>query len=74
MIVPINNGKSIVPIYIPSPVVTTNHGVLEQSSTNGQNDVPTLGAWVALGVFVIFLFVAVAYFIKLLKEFFGDEE
>lgn len=73
MIIPINNGRTITPIYIPT-VVTTNSGVLEQSNTNTQNNEPTLGTWIALGVVVILLIVCVVYFIKLLKEFFGGEE
>jgi hypothetical protein len=74
MIIPINNGESITPIYIPQPVVTTNSGVLEQSNTNIQNNEPTLGDWIVLGVVLIFLIVFVMYFIKLLKVLFGGEE
>lgn len=74
MIVPINNGRSITPIYIPQPVVTTNSGVLEQSDTNTQNNEPTLAGWIALGLFLIFIIVIVVYFIGLLKDFFGGEE
>lgn len=73
MIIPINNGRTITPIYIP-PVVTTNSGVLEQSNTNTQNNEPTLGAWIALGVFLIFLVAVVVWLIKLLNELFGGEE
>lgn len=74
MIIPINNGQSITPIYIPQPVVTTNSGVLEQSNTNTQNNEPTLGVWIALGVVLIFLIAFVVYFIKLLKDILGGEE
>ena len=73
MIIPINNGRTTTPIYIPQPVVTTNHGVLEQSNTNAQNNEPTLATWIVLGVVLIFLITFVVYFIKLLKYFGGEE-
>lgn len=74
MIIPVNNGRTITPIYIPQPVVTTNSGVLEQSNTNTQNNEPTLVSWIVLGIFSIFIIVFVVYFIKLLKDLFGGEE
>ena len=73
MIIPINNGRSITPIYIP-PVVRTNSGVLQQSNTNTQNNEPTLGAWIVLGVFLIFIIALVAYFIGLIKVLFGGKK
>lgn len=77
MIIPINSGRSITPIYIPQPV-STNTGVLEQSSTSTQSSEPPVWAWVALGVAVIFLIVFIVYFIKVLKDLikdaYGDEE
>lgn len=72
MIVPISNGRTITPIYIPS-VVLTNAGKLQQSD-NTQNNESTLASWIILGVVLIFLIVLVAYFIKLVKDFFGGEE
>lgn len=74
MIIPISNGRTVTPFYISQPVTSANSGVLEQSYTNVQNDEPTLGAWIALGVVAIFLIVVVVYSIKLLKDFFGGEE
>lgn len=62
MIIPIKNGRTIIPIYIP------------QSSTNTQNNTPTVASWILLGVVLIFLIIAVVYFIKLLKDIFGGEE
>lgn len=73
MIVPISNGRTITPIYFPQPVVSTNSGVLQQSN-NAQNSEPTLATWIVLGVVLIFLIIFVAYFVKLLKDFFGDKE
>ena len=74
MIIPINNGKTITPIYIPQPVTTTNPNVLQQSNTNTQNNEPTLATWIVLGVVLIFLIAFVVYFIKLLKDFFGGDD
>lgn len=74
MIIPMTNGRTITPIYIPQPVVTTNSGVLERSNTNIQNSEPTLGSWIVLGVVLIFLIVFVVYIIKFLKELFGGEK
>ena len=73
MIIPINNGRTTTPIYIPQPVVSTNSGVLQQSNTNTQNNEPTLATWIVLGVVLIFLITFVVYFIKLLKYFGGEE-
>ena len=74
MIVPMSNGRTITPFYIPQPVTPVNSGVLEQSYTNTQNNEPTLGDWIVSGVIIIFLIAVVVYFIKLLKDFFGGEE
>ena len=74
MIIPINNGKTITPIYIPQPVVTNNSGVLEQSYTNSQISEPTLGTWIAGGIVIIFLIAFVVYIIKLSKYFLGVEK
>ena len=73
MIIPINNGRTITPIYIP-PVVTTNSGVLQQSNTNTHNNEPTLGTWIVLGIVFIFLIAVVVYFIKLLNFFGGEDD
>ena len=69
MIIPINNGRSITPIYIPQPVVTSTTGELQQSNTTTQNNDPTLEAWIVLGVFLISIIAVVICFIKLLKYF-----
>ena len=72
MIVPINNGRSITPIYIPQPV-PTNTGVLQQSDTGTQSSEPTIWAWVILGAVVIFIVAVAVIFIKLLKDLGGKE-
>ena len=74
MIIPINNGRTITPVYIPQPVVTTNPGELQQSNTNPQNNEPTLASWIVMGVVLIFLIAFLACFIKQLKDFFGGEK
>lgn len=74
MIVPINNGRSITPIYIPQPVPSnTDTGVLQQSSTGTQSSEPTIWAWVMLGTIVIFIIAVAVIFIKLLKDLGGKE-
>lgn len=72
MIAPINNGRSITPIYIPQPV-PTNTGVLQQSNTEAQSSEPTIWTWVILGTVVIFIIAVVVIFIKLLKDLGGKE-
>lgn len=72
MIIPINSGRTITPIFIPQPVHTSS-GVLQQSSTSTQSSEPSVWAWVALGVVIIFLIVAVVYICILLKHLGGDE-
>ena len=72
MIIPVNNGKTITPIYIPQPV-TTYYNTLQQSD-NAQSSEPTLVTWVVLGVVLIFCIAVIVYFIKFLKYIFGGEE
>lgn len=72
MIVPINNGRTITPIYIPQPV-PTNTGVLQQSGAGTQSSEPTIWAWAILGAVVIFVVAVVVIFIKLLKDLGGKE-
>lgn len=72
MIIPINNGRSIIPVYIPSGI--TNSSVSQQSNTNTHSNEPNLAAWILLGVFLIFLIAFVAYFIKLLIDHFRGKE
>lgn len=74
MIIPINNGKTNTPIYIPDPVVTTNSSALEQSNTNSQSNEPTLVSWIVFGVFLLFIIGFTIYAIKWLKYYFGGEE
>lgn len=72
MIVPINSGRTTIPIYIPQPV-STHSGVLQQSSTSTQSSEPTVWAWVALGVVIVLLVVVIVYICILLKHLGGDE-
>lgn len=74
MIIPINNGRMTTPIYIPQPVVPSNSGMSQQSNTNMQNNEPTLGTWIVLGVVLIFCIAITVYFVKLLKDFLGGKE
>lgn len=72
MIIPMNNGRGITPIYIPSPVVT--HTYEEQSSSgNHQGSEPGVGAWVFLVVVIILLVGITVYVIELIKHL-GDGE
>lgn len=73
MIIPIYNGRAITPVYI-SQTLTNKSSVSQQSNTDTQNNEPTLGSWISLGVFLICLIAFVAYFIKLLKDCFGGKE
>lgn len=72
MIVPINSGRTITPIFIPQPV-STHSGVLEQSSTSTQSSEPTVWAWIVLGVAIVLLIVIIVYVCILLKHLGGDE-
>ena len=72
MIIPINNGRTITPIYIPQPV-HTNTGILQQSDTGTQSREPTVWDWVILGVVAILIIAVAVIFIKLLKDLGGEE-
>lgn len=67
MIIPINNGNNITPIYIPTP--TTSYSTIEQNSnTPSQESEPTLFTWIILSIVIIFIIVYVIVIIKLFKH------
>lgn len=76
MIIPINNGRTITPIYIPQPVTVTNPGSLEQSNAEVQsNNEPTLATWILLGLIITVIIACTIWFIRLLlKYFLGGKE
>jgi len=77
MIIPINSGRTITPIYIPQPVTSIHNNVLEQNSTNTQGSEPTVTTWIALVVVVVFLIAtaicSIKCLIKLLEEISGGK-
>ena len=72
MIIPMNSGRGITPIYIPSPVVTHAHEE-QPSSGSYQGSEPGVGAWVLLVVVIILLIGIMVYVIELIKHL-GDEK
>lgn len=66
MIIPINNGHNITPIYIPTP--STSYSTIEQNSnTPSQESEPTLSTWIILCIVIILIIVYVIVIIKLFK-------
>lgn len=72
MIVPIYDGRTITPIYIPQPV-HTNTGILQQSGIDAQSSEPTAWDWVILGVVAMLIIAVAVIFIKLLKDLGGEK-
>lgn len=71
MIIPIQSGKTVIPVYIPTP---TSAGTLQQSNSGMQYNKSaelTLGWWIMLGVCIVFVavssLVVVRFLAKLLK-------
>lgn len=69
MIVPINNGKSIIPVYIPTPTSTHSTQVNNQDGNEEIQPKEVTGVDIFFIIFVsIFLILVVIYFIHLIKE------
>ena len=67
MIIPINNGHNITPIYIPTS--TSFYSTIEQNSnTPSQESEPTLFTWIILCIVIIFIITYVIVIIKLIKD------
>lgn len=77
MIIPINNGRTIIPLYIPTPS-TNSQQTIQQTTQQTNNSEPidwsNPGAWVVILVVVGFIVVFTKYFAKLLKEITGGED
>ena len=69
MIVPINNGKSIIPIYIPTPSSTHSTQVTNQDSNEEIQPKEITGVDIFFIILVsIFLLSVLIYFIHSMKE------
>lgn len=69
MIVPINNGRSIIPVYIPTPSSTHSTQVSNQVSDEEIQPKEITGVDIFFIIFVsIFLISVLIYFIHLMKE------
>ena len=68
MIIPINNGKTITPIYIPQPTVSHSTAqVSDQVSDQGAYEITGVDIFIII-LFSVFLLSVLIYFIHLLKE------
>ena len=76
MIIPINNGRTITPLYIPTPT-TNSQQTIQQTAQQPNNTEPidwsNPGAWAVILVVVGLIVVATVCFAKLLKEIEGGE-
>lgn len=77
MIVPINNGRTITPIYIPSPT-TNSQQTIQQTEQQTNNCEPidwsNPGVWFLILIAVAGVVFVVVDFANLLKELTGGEE
>lgn len=77
MIVPINNGRTITPIYIPSPN-TNSQQTIQQTEQQTNNSEPidwsNPGAWLLILLAVAGVVVVAVYLANLLKEIEGGED
>ena len=73
MIVPINNGRSITPLYIPTTSTTHTESVQASDNANTGVNLSNPWAWVFCGIFIAFTVCVLAHFTKALKELGGEE-
>lgn len=77
MIVPINNGRTITPIYIPDST-TNSQQTIQQTTQHTNNSGPidwsNPGAWVLILLAVAAIVGVAVLFAKLLRELTGGEE
>lgn len=69
MIIPINNGRSIIPVYIPTPSLT--HSTQVSNQVNNEETQPKEITGIDIFFIIltaVFLLSVVIYFIHLLKE------
>ena len=69
MIIPINNGRSIIPVYIPTP--SSTHSTQVSNQVNNEETQPKEITGVDIFFIIltaVFLLSVVIYFIHLLKE------
>lgn len=69
MIIPINNGRSIIPVYIPTP--SSTHSTQVSNQVNNEETQPKEITGVDIFVIIltaVFLLSVVIYFIHLMKE------
>lgn len=73
MIVPINTGRSIIPVYIPT--TSTIHTASDQSTNNANAGVNLSSpwTWVSCSILIVFVICTLAICIKTLKEFGGKQ-
>ena len=77
MIIPINNGRTITPIYIPSPKTNSQQTIQqpEQQTNNSEPiDWSNPGVWFLILIAVAGVVVVAVYLADLLKEITGGEE
>lgn len=69
MIIPINNGRSIIPVYIPTPSSTHSTQVGSQDSNEEIQPKEITGVDIFFIIFVsVFLIAVLIYFVHLMKE------
>lgn len=71
MIVPISNGRSIIPLYIPTTSTTHTESVQTSNNANAVVDLSNPWVWVFFGIFIAFVVCVLVYFAKALKELGG---
>lgn len=70
MFIPISNGKTITPVYIPQPTIshnTTQVSNLDNNEVTQSNEIAVIDTFFIILIFIIIISTLI-YFIRLLKE------
>lgn len=74
MIIPIQSGRSIIPVYIPTTTTSTTQTYEDGSGSAPIEQITNPWAWVIIIIMIIIVLLPVCLLLKDLKEFMKGKE
>ena len=68
IIVPINNGRSIIPVYIPTTTHQTQSSSNETIETNQSAEINPVVGWSMVGGVIVLTILGLIYFERMMKD------
>ena len=69
MIIPINNGRSIIPVYIPTSTSHQTQSNLNESiGTNQTVEIEPVVGWSIIGIATVLIILILIYFERMMKD------